>query len=111
MDKEQKTIMELLHEKELIERKLSISNDLTDYYFAKSERLSEENEKLKAEIQQLESKNENQKSCINAARKYLIEWVNRSKELEKKYDDLSKEFDRAINYIKMIRKFSDNAED
>lgn len=38
-------------------------------------------------------------------------WVEEKFErLQKKYNDLAKEFDRAINYIKMMRKFSDNAE-
>lgn len=32
------------------------------------------------------------------------------KKLQKKYDDLAKEFDRAINYIRTTRKFLDNAE-
>ena len=41
------------------------------------------------------------------ARHWAEEEIER---LQKKYDDLSKEFDRAINYIKMMRKFSDNAE-
>lgn len=42
---------------------------------------------------------------------FLLWWFNKKVEdLQRKYDDLSKEFDRAINYIKMMRKFSDNAE-
>lgn len=42
---------------------------------------------------------------------FLPWWINKKAEdLQKKYDDLAKEFDRAINYIKMIRKFSKNAE-
>lgn len=110
MENNQKTTKDLFFEKKILESKLSVANDLVDYYLAKSERLSEENEKLKAEIQKLESKNKNQKSCTIVVKKRLIEWFDRSKEFEKKYDDLSKEFDRAINYIKMIRKFSDNAE-
>lgn len=43
---------------------------------------------------------------------FLPWWFDKKVEdLQRKYDDLSKEFDRAINYIKMTRKFSDNAED
>lgn len=41
------------------------------------------------------------------ARHWAEEEVER---LQKKYDDLSKEFDRAINYIKMMRKFSGDYE-
>lgn len=105
MENNQKTTTDLFFEKKILESQLSAANDLIDYYLAKSERLSEENEKLKAWIQELESKNKNQKSCTNAVKKRIIEWLDRSKELEKRCDDLAKELDRAINYIKMTRKF------
>ena len=47
-----------------------------------------------------------------AAERMARHWSEEEvKKLQKRYDDLAKEFDRAINYIKMTRKFSDNAED
>lgn len=47
-----------------------------------------------------------------AVERMVRHWAEEEVErLQKKYDDLSKEFDRAINYIKMIRRFSGNAED
>ena len=46
-----------------------------------------------------------------AAERMARHWSEEEVEkLKKKYDNLSKEFDRAINYIKMMRKFSANAE-
>lgn len=43
---------------------------------------------------------------------FLPWWSDKKiEDLQRRYDDLAKEFDRAFNYIKMMRKFSDNAED
>ena len=41
---------------------------------------------------------------------FLPWWADKKiGDLQRRYDDLSKEFDRAINYIKTMRKFTENA--
>lgn len=42
---------------------------------------------------------------------FLPWWADKTiEDIQRRYDDLAKELDRAINYIKMTRKFSGNAE-
>lgn len=104
MENNQNTIMDLYNINKSLEQKLAKTNDLLDYYFKKCEKLYAENEKLKQE-------KENQTIITNSFKRRFDIWFYKAKELKKKYDNLSEEFDRAINYIKMTRKFSDNAED
>lgn len=103
MDNDRKIIADLFDEKKSLEQKLAKTTDLLDYYFKKSEKLYEMNEKLKQE-------KENQAIMANSFKNSFLKWLSKAKELEEKYDNLAKEFDRAINYIKIMRKFSDNAE-
>lgn len=98
MEKNQTTIVDLYNEKKSLEQKLVKTNSLLDYYFKKSEKLYEENEKLKKE-------KEHQITKANSFKNSFLKWLSKAKDIEEKYDNLSKEFERAINYIKMMRKF------
>lgn len=75
-------------------------------------RFEKDGEEFVFEQRELVESNTEEQHIENVIKYQFLPWWADKKieDLQRRYDDLAKEFDRAINYIKMMRKFSDNAE-